>query len=416
MAMFGSMSAPVPPTPYFPTPEEQAMAIPGQATGSTPSPLGMFGSGLRQMMSQPVSVQADQGSGMMINPTPAGAGPADPQHYAPSVALGTSLPTPPIDMSGIAGAPDLSNAKAQRPGFFQHGGLGETILGRLSEAALQYQAGEGNPYATSVFKQRYDQQRFGQEALLKMQQAANQQASERNEWRWREQYKAGHPDDELTRYMTAAGIDPSSPQGQALYRQKAETMAAPPLMAVDGFDAQNNPTKTFMARPTLSSIGGAGAAGGPAIGTIRNGFRFKGGHPNDRSSWEPVGGASPNSGATFPAAMNAVVDQESGGRAGAVGPQTPYGQAQGLAQLLPGTAKAMADKLGMPWRPELMTAGSSEAAQYQRALGEAYLREGIAATGNLRDGLRYYHAGPNRKLWGPKTNNYADAVLGRLGA
>ena len=76
----------------------------------------------------------------------------------------------------------------------------------------------------------------------------------------------------------------------------------------------------------------------------------------------------------------------------------------------------MAGQLGLPWRPELMTAGSPEAAAYQRALGEAYLRQGIAATGNLRDGLRYYHGGPNRRLWGPKTNAYADAVLGRMGA
>jgi len=32
----------------------------------------------------------------------------------------------------------------------------------------------------------------------------------------------------------------------------------------------------------------AEASGGPAIGTERNGFRFKGGNPNDKSSWEKI--------------------------------------------------------------------------------------------------------------------------------
>jgi hypothetical protein len=38
--------------------------------------------------------------------------------------------------------------------------------------------------------------------------------------------------------------------------------------------------------------GGASAApspsGGPPVGTVKNGYRFKGGNPNDRNSWEPV--------------------------------------------------------------------------------------------------------------------------------
>lgn len=93
---------------------------------------------------------------------------------------------------------------------------------------------------------------------------------------------------------------------------------------------------------------------------------------------------------------------------------TQYGQAQGLAQLLPATAKEQAGKLGVPWRPDLMTGKTAEAAAYQRAIGEAYLGEGLARTGNERDALRYYHGGPNRRQWGPKTNAYADAILSRL--
>jgi len=113
--------------------------------------------------------------------------------------------------------------------------------------------------------------------------------------------------------------------------------------------------------------------------------------------------------------MPALIQQESGGRPGILGPQTKYGQPVGLTQMLPETARQMASKLGWPWRPDLMRGTSQEAAQYQRALGEAYLREGLRATGNLRDGLRYYHGGPNRRLWGPKTGAYADSIIRRLG-
>ena len=88
--------------------------------------------------------------------------------------------------------------------------------------------------------------------------------------------------------------------------------------------------------------------------------------------------------------------------------------ALGSTQMLPATAKEMAGKLGLPFRPDLLRSNDPAALRYQRALGEAYLREGLAATGNERDALRYYHGGPDRSQWGPKTNAYADAVLGRL--
>lgn len=111
-------------------------------------------------------------------------------------------------------------------------------------------------------------------------------------------------------------------------------------------------------------------------------------------------------------ALNA---QESSGNYAAVGPQTKYGQALGGNQLLPGTAKDMAAKLKLPWRPGLLTDPSPQGRQYQDALGQAYLQQGYDATGNVRDALRYYHGGPNRGIWGPKTNRYADKILSRVG-
>lgn len=110
-----------------------------------------------------------------------------------------------------------------------------------------------------------------------------------------------------------------------------------------------------------------------------------------------------------------LVAQESGGRAGVLGPRTSYGQAQGRTQMLPGTAEEMARTVGVPWRPELMTGTTPEAAAYQDRLGLEYLRQGFRVTGNARDALRYYHGGPDRSLWGPKTDAYAEEVLARYG-
>lgn len=110
-----------------------------------------------------------------------------------------------------------------------------------------------------------------------------------------------------------------------------------------------------------------------------------------------------------------VRNQESGGRVGVVGPQTPYGQAEGTMQILPSTGEGIAKNLGIPWRPDLMRGTSPDAAAYQDQLGLAYLQEAAKATGNPQDALRYYHGGPNRRLWGPKTNAYAEAIMSKSG-
>lgn len=83
-------------------------------------------------------------------------------------------------------------------------------------------------------------------------------------------------------------------------------------------------------------------------------------------------------------------------------------------QLLDSTAQGVAKKLGVAWRPDLMTGTSAQAVQYQNALGEAYFNEGLQATGNYFDAARYYHGGPNRRQWGPKTNQYANDFIRRL--
>ncbi|SES18275.1 hypothetical protein SAMN05518866_1548 [Sphingobium sp. YR768] len=182
----------------------------------------------------------------------------------------------------------MPGAEPKKPGFFDKGGGWVDALGILGDA-LAGAAGRP-PVYTQMKMQRREIER-------RQQTWSQKQKAERDEWLWREQWKQAHPDDQFTQFMVAGGIDPRSPQGQALYKQRAEGMAAPPLMAIDGFDAQGNPTKTFMPRPTFAP--GQTTPAGPPVGTTRNGYRFKGGNPNDRSSWEAVGGASPAGGATF---------------------------------------------------------------------------------------------------------------------
>lgn len=110
--------------------------------------------------------------------------------------------------------------------------------------------------------------------------------------------------------------------------------------------------------------------------------------------------------------MPALIHQESGGD----GTARSYKGALGSTQMLPGTAKLMADKIGLPFRPNLLRSNAPEALRYQRALGEAYLKEGFEVTGNLRDALHYYHGGPDRSQWGPKTRAYARSIMARLGS
>ncbi len=118
----------------------------------------------------------------------------------------------------------------------------------------------------------------------------------------------------------------------------------------------------------------------------------------------------------FNRAFNALIQQESGGRPGAVGPNTKWGNALGMTQMLPDTAREMAGKLGLPYSEALLRGTSPQAAAYQKALGEAYFREALQKTGNLTDALHYYHGGPNRKMWGPKTRAYARQVKARMGS
>lgn len=116
----------------------------------------------------------------------------------------------------------------------------------------------------------------------------------------------------------------------------------------------------------------------------------------------------------FDKAFGALIQQESSGVAGAIGPKTQWGNALGMTQMLPDTAREMAGKLGVPYNEAWLRGTTPQAAAYQKALGQAYFQQALKETGNLTDALHYYHGGPNRKLWGPKTRRYAREVLARM--
>lgn len=88
----------------------------------------------------------------------------------------------------------------------------------------------------------------------------------------------------------------------------------------------------------------------------------------------------------------------------------------GIGQVMPDTARSLARRIGLPYRPDLMSGTGAAARQYQDAITEAAVKEAWSAGGgNVRNAAMYYHGGSNRGLWGPKTRRYAENILGRLG-
>lgn len=88
----------------------------------------------------------------------------------------------------------------------------------------------------------------------------------------------------------------------------------------------------------------------------------------------------------------------------------------GVGQVMPATAKALAARQGMSYRPDLMGGTDPAARQYQDAITEAALREAWnAGQGDPATAAQYYFGGSNRAKWGPKTQQYARSILGRLG-
>jgi hypothetical protein len=111
---------------------------------------------------------------------------------------------------------------------------------------------------------------------------------------------------------------------------------------------------------------------------------------------------------------DAIIAKESGGRYGVA--NTEGSGAMGLGQIMPDTARALAKRLGLAYRPELLAGDDEEARKYQDALtGEATKEAWEYGKGDPQLAAQYYFAGPNKKGWGPKTQAYGSDIMERLG-
>lgn len=124
----------------------------------------------------------------------------------------------------------------------------------------------------------------------------------------------------------------------------------------------------------------------------------------------------PSGAVSYPQFKQAIIDQESGGRYGVANAEGSG--AMGIGQVMPDTAKALAGRLGLLYRPDLMAGTSAEARDYQDRITDAAVREAWEAGGagrDIRTSAHYYFAGPDRSGWGPKTRRYGDDILNRIG-
>jgi hypothetical protein len=106
------------------------------------------------------------------------------------------------------------------------------------------------------------------------------------------------------------------------------------------------------------------------------------------------------------------VQQESGGDYTVVSPKG----ALGAYQVMPATAKTLAERLGLPWNPGLMRSNTAEGRQYQDAIGAAAISEAVQASGgDPARAAAYYHGGSDTRKWKEKTQAYAQAVTANMG-
>lgn len=117
----------------------------------------------------------------------------------------------------------------------------------------------------------------------------------------------------------------------------------------------------------------------------------------------------------FDAFKQAIIGQESGGRYGVANAEGSG--AMGLGQIMPDTARALSSRLGLPYRPELLSGTTAQARQYQDRLTQAAVQEAWQyGKGDTRRAAAYYFAGPNQRGWGAKTRQYGEDIVRRMGS
>lgn len=207
--------------------------------------------------------------------------------------------------------------------------------------------------------------------------------------------------------------------------ERVKTLSVQPGGGVATYDPQTGKTE-FAIAPNY----GQGQTGAPA------GVGQSPARPADKAAYDALppgtqyyapdgslrikGGASGNAGPSFPVTTDyntfksAIIRQESGGRYGVA--NTEGSGAIGVGQVMPGTGRVLAQRAGLPWRPDLMAGNTPEAQAYQDKVTDAAAREAWAyGKGNPELAAYYYFAGPDKKKWGPKTRQYGVDILRRIG-
>lgn len=111
----------------------------------------------------------------------------------------------------------------------------------------------------------------------------------------------------------------------------------------------------------------------------------------------------------------ALLMQESGGDYGITNAEGSG--AMGAYQFMPPTARALAKRLGLEYRPDLMSGDkgrSEEGRAYQERLMDAQMEDILAYSGgDIGKAGAYHFAGPNTKGHGAKTRKYEQDILRR---
>ncbi len=308
--------------------------------------------------------------------------------------VGTPPFSAPFPQTGGANAPTTPGTlpvKHGLSGFIERLLNPSNSLGQFGQALL---ASSGGPLGNAIG------------FMLQQRAAAGQRDAKFEDWKRTYDYEAQHPKPSTAqpyRWERNDGsvmqIDPETGEAKVLYADPNPKNFT--MQAIDNGDG----TKTLVPVP----LGGAAAGGAQPPATLPPDFDFG------------AGGAGGNARGGFPVNADlasfkrAIIGQESGGRYGVANAEGSG--AMGVGQVMPATARVLAGRLGLPYRPDLLGGRSETAKRYQDAITDAAAREAWdAGNGNPEAAAMYYHGGSDRRVWGPKTRRYASEVLRRMGA
>lgn len=197
------------------------------------------------------------------------------------------------DPFGFGGRPDYSmniapTQQATQSTSKPKVGIAE-ILGGLGDVISA--ASGGQPSFLPQRQAQLEQQRQMQQ---RAQMAQDTRSADWEDWVRKEQYKAANPaptqGSEFERLLDAANLAPE--QRLATIRSRVENTANP-LQAVTVYNPDGSQGLQFI-RPNQmvggSKGGGLSSGGAPTVGTVEDGYRFKGGDPSKKENWESVGG------------------------------------------------------------------------------------------------------------------------------